>query len=85
MLADVCAHSGAFAPAAGVSVILSGGLTASTVFWVIGGAFSTGAGAAFQGIVITTSTIDLGANTAYTGKNSVRNLVKVVVNDLGTI
>lgn len=59
--------AGAFAPAATSVVLLNGGVTASTVYWQVGGAFSTGSDCTFVGTVIGASTIALGASTLFTG------------------
>lgn len=59
---------GAFSAAASTEVILTGGLTAATVFWQVTGAFTTGASAIFEGIVLGSSTVTLGASSNFIGK-----------------
>lgn len=61
---------GAMTLAASAEIILTGGLTASTVFFVVGGAFTTGASSVFEGIVIGSSTVTLGASSTFVGKFS---------------
>lgn len=59
---------GAYTLAASAEIILTGGLTASTVFFVVAGAFTTGASSMFQGIVLGSSTVTLGASSTFVGK-----------------
>lgn len=59
---------GGYTLAASAEIILTGGLTASTVFFVVAGAFTTGASSMFQGIVLGSSTVTLGASSTFVGK-----------------
>lgn len=59
---------GAFTLAASSEIILTGGLTASTVFFVVGGAFTTGASSVFEGVVLGSTTVTLGASSTFVGE-----------------
>lgn len=58
---------GSLTPAASTNVVLTGGITASTVYWIVAGNFVPGAGASFQGIVISAGGISLAASVSLTG------------------
>lgn len=57
----------AFSTAASSRVILSGGVTAATVYWQITAAFGTGASSTFYGIVLAGQTFTLGASAVFVG------------------
>lgn len=46
-------------------IVLTGGVTASSVFWVVNAAFSTGASTTFRGNVITAAALSFGATTDF--------------------
>lgn len=60
-------RSGALSTAASSQVILSGGLTSASVYWLVGAAFGTGASTLFQGNVLALGTFTLGASGRYIG------------------
>ena len=59
---------GAYTLAANAKVSLTGGLTASTVYFVVAGDFTTGASSFFEGVVLGSSTVNLGASSTFIGK-----------------
>lgn len=61
---------GAYTLAASAEIILTGGLTAATVFFVVNGAFTAGASSIFEGVVLGSSTVTLGAKCTFVGKFS---------------
>lgn len=65
---------GAYTLAASAEIILTGGLTAATVFWQVGGAFVTGASSVFEGVVLGSSTVTLGASSTFVGKFTINRL-----------
>lgn len=59
--------TGAFNLAALAQIKLTGGITASTVFFAVTGAVNTGDSAVFNGVVLSIAAIGFGANTIATG------------------
>jgi Ice-binding-like len=58
----------ALAVASYVNVVLSRGAANDQVFWQVGGAFSLGAGAGFQGTLMCNAAVGIGANTTIGGR-----------------
>ncbi|MBW4258520.1 DUF3494 domain-containing protein [Methanobacterium sp. YSL] len=60
--------SGSLVQAAGVKVILTGGLLAENVFWQVAGDVSLGTNSHFEGIILSMTTIALGTGATMNGK-----------------
>jgi len=63
----VMISAAAFSPAAKSKVTLTGGAKAENLFWVLGGALSTGAGSDLYGVVLCGAALTIGANAKWTG------------------
>jgi len=63
----VMISDGAFSPAAKSEVAFKGGAKAENLFWILGGALSTGAGSDLYGIVISAAALTIGANAKWGG------------------
>lgn len=68
---------GALATAASSEIILTGGLTASTVFFVVNGASTLGASSIFKGVILSTGAINLGASTNFVGQAYATTVVNI--------
>lgn len=60
--------NGALTTAASSKLILTGGVTSSSIYWVVAAAFGTGAGSLFQGNVIAQGIFTLGASAQFIGR-----------------
>lgn len=54
--------------AAGAQILLRGGVSASSIFWVVDGAVVIGASSIFYGTILGSSSVALGASVSYVGK-----------------
>jgi len=63
----VMISAGAMSPAAKSKVEFKGGAKAENLFWILGGALSTGAGSDLYGIVISAAALTIGANAKWGG------------------
>lgn len=68
---------GALTTAAASEIILTGGLTASTVFFILRGAASLGASSIFKGVILSTGAISLGASTNFVGQAYANTIVNI--------
>lgn len=69
---------GAYTLGASAEIILTGGVTAATIFWQVAGGFSTGASSVFEGIVLASSAVTLGASSTFTGTNELSSVDHLV-------
>jgi hypothetical protein len=60
--------AGALTMAADTSVILTGGALPKNVFWQVAGATTLAANAQFKGVILSATTIGLGAGAAVDGR-----------------
>jgi len=74
--------AGAFTPAASAKVLLVNGAKAENVFWVVGGAVSTGSTSDIQGVILGEAAVTLGAGSKLTGAVLTTDVVTIASTEI---
>jgi hypothetical protein len=74
--------SGAINVGAGTKVILSGGVLAKNIFWQAAGAVSVGAGAVFEGVILTKTAASFAQGASLNGRVMAQTAVTLIMNTI---
>ncbi len=77
--------AGGITQAANTNVILTGGVLAENIFWQSAGVVAIGAGAHFEGIILSAVTISLESNASVNGRLLSQTNVTLIENDISLL